>query len=313
MLPSAIETIEVGPSKYYNRDFGYWDYSSEQGRQRAASTDGPHYDGLIAGLPVTGNNAEAAPDFYFLMTLAAEDGVERAAEYAIARVTDPDGGVPGDLARNLLRQLPLEPEGPIQSHSDYLPLMDNYKILGLSAGIMRWAIKNGGDGINLLPDFLEVEAALSEHYYLSYNDAPIEEDQITTFVVTAGLSLTPSVIRAAGTNIGRFFAAERGLEALEGASSAAFKAADNVDSFTVSAKHLFGAGGRYRKFAQGANLNDLIAEALWSDRALFKPNTKAGSFIVETNLGRAIGSKGETVLNVVLGDNGKIWTAYPIK
>ena len=99
------------------------------------------------------------------------------------------------------------------------------------------------------------------------------------------------------------------------ASSAAFRAADNVGDFTVSAKHLPGAGGRWNKWAEGVDINGTIASALRSDGATFLPNPggAADSFIVRTNAGRVIGTKGQTFVKAVISNGGRIITAYPVK
>jgi hypothetical protein len=99
------------------------------------------------------------------------------------------------------------------------------------------------------------------------------------------------------------------------ASSSAFRAADNVGDFTVSAKHLPGAGGRWNKWAEGVDINGTIANALRSDSATFLPNAggAADSFIVRTNAGSVIGTKGQTYVKAVISNDGRIITAYPVK
>jgi len=98
-------------------------------------------------------------------------------------------------------------------------------------------------------------------------------------------------------------------------SSSAFRAADNVGDFSVSAKHLPGAGGRWNKWAEGVDINGTIANALRSDGATFLPNAggAADTFIVRTNVGSAIGTKGQTFVKAVVSIDGRIITAYPVK
>jgi hypothetical protein len=102
---------------------------------------------------------------------------------------------------------------------------------------------------------------------------------------------------------------------LKKASKVAFQAARNVGKFSVSNKHLANAGGRYRKFntTSQREVRRIIYAALRSRNAQFLPNNQPNSYVVITNLGRKIGTKGETRVKVVVGGNGKIWTAYPIK
>jgi hypothetical protein len=102
--------------------------------------------------------------------------------------------------------------------------------------------------------------------------------------------------------------------ALGTASGAAFTASQNANKFVVSLKHLPNSAGRWAKFAQSVDPQKVISEALSSPNAQMLPNSdNSGSFVVITNLGRIIGSKGETALKVVVDWTGKIWTAYPKK
>lgn len=108
------------------------------------------------------------------------------------------------------------------------------------------------------------------------------------------------------------------LGALEDASSAAFRAADNVADFRVPLKHQPGAAGNWSRFGQGVDQQAAIREALMSDAATFRPNYVSGvlsddSFRVVTDLGRPIGANGETAIRVVVGTDGTIWTAFPVK
>jgi hypothetical protein len=114
---------------------------------------------------------------------------------------------------------------------------------------------------------------------------------------------------------GACVAAEVGGSALADASNAAFKAADNAGDWTVSAKHLAGAAGRWAKYVEGSDPNALAQEALRSQDAIFLPNAtgSADSFIVRTELGRVIGTNGQTALRVVVSSIGRIITAFPVK
>jgi len=87
---------------------------------------------------------------------------------------------------------------------------------------------------------------------------------------------------------------------LKKASKAAFKAAKKVDDFTVSNKHLMDAGRRWQKFATNNKIqvNVWIKEALYSENAKFIPNNQNGSYKVITDLGKTIGTKGETKIQI---------------
>jgi len=50
-----------------------------------------------------------------------------------------------------------------------------------------------------------------------------------------------------------------------------------------------------------------------SENALFLPNNQEVSYKIITDLGKTIGTKGETKVQVIIGVDGKIWTAYPVK
>ena len=98
------------------------------------------------------------------------------------------------------------------------------------------------------------------------------------------------------------------------ASNAAFKAASKVKKFTVSSKHLSNAGGRYAKFAttKQSQVQSWVSQALKSPNAAFHPNG-SGSYYIITDMGKAIGTKGERLIKIVFDTAGKIWTAYPMK
>jgi hypothetical protein len=99
------------------------------------------------------------------------------------------------------------------------------------------------------------------------------------------------------------------------ASGLAFKAIGKVDDFVLKAKHLPGGPGKsWSKFADGVDYREAIREALGSSSAAFLPNSEGRSgFVIITDLGRQIGSKGQTGVKVVLDEVGEIVTAYPFK
>jgi RHS repeat-associated protein len=95
------------------------------------------------------------------------------------------------------------------------------------------------------------------------------------------------------------------------ASAAARVAAANINNFTVSAKHLATAAGKWAKFQPGVNINAAIQEALLAEGALFSPNNVAGSFRIITDLGRVIGTKGQTAIKIVVDYTGKYGQRIP--
>lgn len=106
-----------------------------------------------------------------------------------------------------------------------------------------------------------------------------------------------------------------GASRLAESSNSAFRAADNIDDWSVSAKHLPGAGGRWNKWAEGVDINGSVAGGLRSEGASFLPNagTATDRFIVRTNMGSILGTRGETFVKVVVSNDARIITAYPVK
>lgn len=63
-----------------------------------------------------------------------------------------------------------------------------------------------------------------------------------------------------------------------------------------------------------SKVNKWIKEALQSKNLSFTiSDNKKLSFVITANLKKKIGTKGETKIKIVIGWDGKIWTAYPIK
>lgn len=56
----------------------------------------------------------------------------------------------------------------------------------------------------------------------------------------------------------------------------------------------------------------LVKDALSSPSALFLPNNQPGSFRVVVDLGKPIGTKGQTSVRIIVGEDGKISSAYPV-
>jgi hypothetical protein len=82
----------------------------------------------------------------------------------------------------------------------------------------------------------------------------------------------------------------------------------------VSAKHLPDAGGRYNKWASGVDINSTVESVLRSRGASFLPNAGNDSrFIVQEDVGTVVGTRGQTSVKVVVGYDGNIITAYPVK
>lgn len=96
------------------------------------------------------------------------------------------------------------------------------------------------------------------------------------------------------------------------ASEAAERAAGRVGEFTLGAKHAAGAGGRWAKFAEGVDANAALREALSAPGARISPNDGT-SFKVVAELGRVVGSRGETGVRAVVDYEGHVVTWFPVK
>jgi RHS repeat-associated protein len=101
------------------------------------------------------------------------------------------------------------------------------------------------------------------------------------------------------------------------ASTNAYRAAKSP--FSVKRYHLQGGSMNFSKFRGDQEFaQDAVRAALNSRNAAFKPNYRDGvfdpsRFRVETNLGRIVGTKGETGVRVVVDWKGRVVTAFPIK
>lgn len=115
--------------------------------------------------------------------------------------------------------------------------------------------------------------------------------------------------------IGEVIDAATGGSAILDASKAASKATENIDSFIVSNKHLSGAGGNWSKFNTNNpnEVNIIVKDALESQNAQFLSNSHPNSYKIITDMEKTIGTNGETKVQIIIGADGKIWTAYPIK
>lgn len=105
-----------------------------------------------------------------------------------------------------------------------------------------------------------------------------------------------------------------GGSALDEASEAAFRAARGPIS--VKPKHYPGTGGGWSKFAQGVDIDATVREALQSPGVIFRPNRDAAGNLIPgyrtyTDLGRTVGTRGETGVRVIVTPDGAVKTAFP--
>ncbi len=90
-----------------------------------------------------------------------------------------------------------------------------------------------------------------------------------------------------------------------------------MPNFIVKNKHLSSSTSNWAKF----NTNSQTTAKGWIKEALQKAsvsdfeinyNDKL-SFKFDVNLNKKIGTKGETKIRIVIGYDGNIWTAFPVK
>jgi hypothetical protein len=111
-------------------------------------------------------------------------------------------------------------------------------------------------------------------------------------------------------------AASKGTSsALADASSAAFQAADDIAGWYPKVKHLLSGAGSKARFATDSadEVRALVQEGLRSPNAIFAPNPNLeGTFRVITDMGRAIGIKGQQFLRTIVGADGKVINSFPV-
>ncbi|MEU2622939.1 hypothetical protein ABZ642_33260 [Streptomyces sp. NPDC007157] len=92
----------------------------------------------------------------------------------------------------------------------------------------------------------------------------------------------------------------------------AFKAAEKPSEIFVKNKHLSTSAGGWAKFDSDSipQVQSWVAEALKSKNAVFLPN-KDTSFKMIVDLGRSIGTRGETGIRIMVGEDGVVFNCFP--
>lgn len=82
--------------------------------------------------------------------------------------------------------------------------------------------------------------------------------------------------------------------------------------YSPSAKHLAGAGGRWAKFNVGTpnGVRRIVYEALRSPNRVVSIQAD-GRYRIVADLGRVIGTKGQTAVRVIMTPVGQIVTSLP--
>gem|GEM_PF-2243130 len=107
---------------------------------------------------------------------------------------------------------------------------------------------------------------------------------------------------------------ENSQSTLENASDAALNASKNNEIF-IKNKHLNIGSGRYSKFNTNniSEVKGFVKEALNSSKAVFKPNNLSNTFIIEADIGRVIGTRGQIKIRAIVGFDDSVINAFPIK
>jgi RHS repeat-associated protein len=132
----------------------------------------------------------------------------------------------------------------------------------------------------------------------------------TASLLEAGIGLVTLGRSTTALSAARAITAETSV--LARASEAALRAAGRADEFALGTKHAAGAGGRWAKFAEGVDPNAALRDALSAPGARILPND-ANSFRVVTDLGRTVGSRGETEVRAVVDFEGHVVTWFPVR
>lgn len=103
-----------------------------------------------------------------------------------------------------------------------------------------------------------------------------------------------------------------GGSALSRASREALRASRNINKWTPKSYHLPGSSGARAKFAIGIDPRAEVAAALRRNDGLFLPNDEIrGSFRYIGDAGRAVGTKGQTRIRIIVKD-GRVRNAFPV-
>ncbi len=92
------------------------------------------------------------------------------------------------------------------------------------------------------------------------------------------------------------------------------KAADNISSWLPKDKHMLSSTAKRAAKFTTDNMDEvrpIIQQALRSENLQFLPNS-AGGIKGVVDMGRVIGTKGQTGLRVIFDEADNIWTAFPV-
>ncbi|GAA5107654.1 hypothetical protein GCM10023211_09010 [Orbus sasakiae] len=144
----------------------------------------------------------------------------------------------------------------------------------------------------------------------------VKPTEVTISVEKISLN-KPNVIELKGLEVDKIAVkVNKSSSLLDDVSKTAFYAAKNSVKFWVPKdKHMLGtAASRSAQFNTNnvSDIRNLVEEALNSPNAQFLPNNVENSFRVVVDMERKIGTKGQTSIRIIIGDDGKIWNAFPV-
>jgi len=190
-------------------------------------------------------------------------------------------------------------------------------------GSWRYLGNNEWETISLAENVTEITSSLGSAWHrftntldelYHFGDRTIAEN--TSDVVSLSMMDNAGSWLFGGPIRGATFLVSSSNSLLKAASNSAFKAADDVGSIFIKNKHLNIGSGKFSKFntTDIDNARGIVKNALQSPNAQFLENPNlTNTFRVQTNLGRVVGTKGETSVRVIVGFDGKVITAFPIK
>ncbi len=101
---------------------------------------------------------------------------------------------------------------------------------------------------------------------------------------------------------------------IQASSDAANSAASNPSQIFIKDKHLSDFGGRFSQFntSSRSEAQEWVAEGLRSPNAVFMANPQQPStFRVVVDLGRPVGTNGQTGIRAIVTDDGRVINAFP--
>ncbi len=180
-------------------------------------------------------------------------------------------------------------------------------VLSNSMHVVKWLENSDTSGKYRSVD--EIDGFVAE----TIKDGP--KTQVFAGLTLLGMASMPSIVSKINSLRSSMAAGKGVSSALDDASSAAFKAADDIAGWYPKNKHLLSGAGSKARFAtdNADEVRALVQEGLRSPNATFAPNPNLeGTFRVITDMGKAIGIKGQQFLRTIVGLDGKVINSFPV-